>query len=137
MKELTDGQTEGLTTNANVAGGSVLDVITRLALDPKVGIDVVERLLAMQLTIMEEQRKQAFAAAMNRLQKVLPQITKAGVQYNKPQTGKDGLKLPPTIRNHYELIEDIDAVIRPMYTDEGFSISFSEIESVGMPTETP
>ena len=124
MKELTNGQAGA--AEVTVAPGSLLEAITRVAADPRTNIDAMERLFAMQMQLLELQRKQAFAEAMNRLQTVLPQITQAGVQYNKPKA--DG---KTTVRNHYPLIEDIDLEIRPLYTAEGFSVSFTETESTG------
>ena len=124
MKELTNGQTSG--AEITVAPGSLLEAIARVAADPQTNIEVMERLLAMQMQLLADQRMQAFATAMNRLQKVLPQMTKAGTTWNKPD--KDGKK---TVRWHYALIEDIDTVIRPLYTDEGFSVSFNEEQSTG------
>ena len=124
MKELTNGQSTG--GEITVAPGSLLEAIARVAADPRTNIEAMERLFAMQMQLLELQRKQAFAEAMNRLQTVLPQITQAGVQYNKPKA--DG---KTTVRNHYPLIEDIDLEIRPLYTAEGFSVSFTETESTG------
>ena len=128
MKELTNGQSTG--GEITVAPGSLLEAIARVAADPRTNIEAMERLFAMQMQLLELQRKQAFAEAMNRLQTVLPQITQAGVQYNKPKV-EGGKTLPATVRNHYPLIEDIDLEIRPLYTAEGFSVSFTETESTG------
>ena len=128
MKELTNGQAGA--AEVTVAPGSLLEAITRVAADPRTNIDAMERLFAMQMQLLELQRKQAFAEAMNRLQTVLPQITQAGVQYNKPKV-EGGKTLPPTVRNRYPLIEDIDLEIRPLYTAEGFSVFFTETKSTG------
>ena len=80
-------------------------------------VAVLERLLAMQMTIREEDRKAAFASAMNRLEAKLPQIAEHGKIFAKDRV---------TLRSKYAYIEDIDVAIRPLYTEEGFSISYSE-----------
>jgi len=105
-------------TKAMVRGSSetamVLEGITRAALDPNVDVGKLERLLAIQQTLLADQRRTAFRAALSRLQEKLPQITKAGTILDKE--GRP--------RNRFAKIEDIDAVIRPMYVAEGFAFSF-------------
>ena len=56
----------------------VLDVIARAAADPAVNVEKLERLLAIQQTIMADQRRTAFMGALAELQAVLPQLGKAG-----------------------------------------------------------
>ena len=108
------------TALAVVPGGDLLSIIDRVVGTGEMTADkvaVLERLLAMQMTIREEERKAEFAVAMNRLQEKLPQVTEHGKIFAKNQT---------TIRSRYALIEDIDVAIRPLYTEEGFSISYNE-----------
>lgn len=90
--------------------GSLLDVIARAVADPRIDVEKMERLLAMQERVMADQRKTAFMAAMARLQAVLPQINKYG-------QGKN---------SKFAKLEDIDLVIRPLLAQEGFSFSFDE-----------
>ena len=52
---------------------SILDVIARAAADPTVNVDKLERLLAIQQTVLADQRRTSFMAAMSRLQASLPQ----------------------------------------------------------------
>lgn len=92
---------------------SLLAVIASAATDPRVDVDKMERLLAMQRTIMAEQRQTAFAGALSRLQARLPQINKAGRIIVK---GNE--------RSRYARIEDIDLAIRPLLAEEGFAFSF-------------
>ena len=56
----------------------VLDGITRAALDPNIDVAKLERLLAIQQTLLADQRRTSFRAALARLQEKLPQITKQG-----------------------------------------------------------
>jgi len=92
----------------------VLDGITRAALDPNVDVEKLERLLAIQQTLLADQRRTAFRAALARLQEKLPQITKQGTILDRE--GKS--------RNRFAKIEDIDSAIRPLCAEEGFSFSF-------------
>ena len=92
----------------------VLGGITRAAMDPNINVEKLERLLAIQQTLLADQRRTAFDAALARLQAVLPQITKAG-------SILDG---NGRVRNKFAKIEDIDVAIRPLCAEEGFSFSF-------------
>jgi hypothetical protein len=92
----------------------VLDGITRAALDPSIDVAKLERLLAIQERLLADQRKTAFMAALARLQAVLPQITKQGTILDN--SGR--------ARNRFAKIEDIDAQIRPLLAEEGFSFAF-------------
>ncbi len=78
-------------------------------------VSVLERLLTMQMTVREEERKAAFARDLNALQAELPQIQKDG-----------RIMIGNTERSRYALIEDIDTAIRPLLAKHGFSLSFDE-----------
>jgi hypothetical protein len=106
--------------------GSILDVIARAAADPTVNVDKLERLLAIQQTILADQRRTAFMAAKARLQAVLPQVTKHGTISDSHGNA----------RNHFAKIEDIDAAIRPLYTAEGFSFDVDSKATQGGATYT-
>ncbi len=76
-------------------------------------VSVLERLLAMQMTIRGEERVAAFANDLAALQAELPQIQKDGRIMVKGQ-----------LRSTYALTEDIDAAIRPLLSKYGFSFTF-------------
>lgn len=99
---------------------ALLKVIASAATDPRVDIEKMERLLAMQERLMESQRRQAYAAAMSRLQARLPQIDKTGRIMAKDKGGN------LVERSRYAPLEDIDVIIRPLLEEEGFSSSFNE-----------
>jgi len=101
-------------TDLQREAGSILDVISRAARDPSVDVAKLERLLAIQQTLLADQRRTAFAAAMARLQARLPQIAKSGVIRDR-----DG-----NTRNHFAKLEDIDTIVRPLLAEEGFSFSY-------------
>lgn len=90
-----------------------LTLLAQAAVDPRMDVAKMERLLEMHRQVTEDQRRVAFAAAMARLQAKLPQINKEG-----------RIVVQGTERSRYARIEDIDIAIRPLLGDEGFSIAF-------------
>jgi hypothetical protein len=82
--------------------------------DEKLDVGTVERLLAMQERVIADQRKQAFKAAMARLQAKLPQVQKDGRIVVKGQE-----------RSRFARIEDIDLAVKPLLAEEGFAFSFN------------
>ena len=92
---------------------TMLDVLHG-AIEKNADIDTVERLVALYERSEAERKKSVFAEALARVQSKVPSIDKNGVQKNK-----DG-----TIRNRYSTYQDIDRELRPLLTEEGFSISF-------------
>lgn len=111
-------------TPANNSGG-FLQIIDRVVGNGEMTTEkvaVLERLLAMQMTVREEERKAAFADALCVLQAECPQIEKNGIIYNKDKV---------TVRSRYSLIEDIDLEIRPLLQKHGFSVSYNEESATG------
>jgi len=107
---------ELVTTGYGAASG-IIAVIEAAAKNPRVNVDKMERLLNMQLTIMQKQAEMAYTTAMMRLQTKLPRITKNGLIAFTDKGGNER-KTP------YARYEDIDKVIRPLMLDEGFVIDF-------------
>jgi len=99
---------------------NLLDVIARAVADPRMDVDKMERLLALHQTIVAENRKVAYQAAMARLQEKLPQITKDA-----------RIIVKGTERSRYAKLEKIDDVIRPLLAEEGFSFSFDSQSADG------
>ncbi len=100
-------------TENQVEASEILAVIAKAVSDPKIDVEKMERLLAMHERIRAEQQKVAFVAAMARLQEKLPQIAKDGEIIVKGQ-----------LRSKFVRTETLDAVIRPLLAEEGFSFSF-------------
>lgn len=92
---------------------SMLEVIARAAADPAVNVDKLERLLAIQQTILADQRRTAFMAALSALEADLPQITKQG-----------HVTINGQLRSKFARIEDVDTAIRPLCKEHGFAFSF-------------
>lgn len=93
---------------------NVLDIIARAARDPSVDVPKMQALLDMRSQIRREDAKQEFWAAMARLQPKLPRITKEGVILNYDKT----------VKSRFAKYEDIDAGLRPLLQDEGFSVFY-------------
>ncbi len=105
------------TTDTGVARPtSVLDIIAQ-AVATKQDVEVLRGLLDLQKDFMRMQAETAFNAAMARLQAKIPQINKDG-----------RIVVGNVERSRYARLEDIDATIRPLLAEEGFSFSFDEEE---------
>lgn len=91
-----------------------LQVIERVAMSKDVDVSKLEKMLDMQERILAKQAETSFNQAMSRLQPRLPII-----QHDAEI--KHGEKLISS----YSRYESIDKLIRPIYTSEGFSLSFN------------
>ncbi len=88
-------------------------------LNPAFSVEKLERMIALQERQEASRRKDLFDAALIRVQAKIPRITKSGmIDYSK--AGE-----PPKKKIPYALWEDIDAVIRPIYQEEGFSVRWN------------
>lgn len=89
--------------------------LLQIALSNKSGIDVIERLAALQRETLDREAETAFNDAMNRVQEKIKRI--APDLENKSKNSK------------YASYAAIDRVIRPIYAEEGFSLSFTHADS--------
>lgn len=96
-------------------GASLLEVISKAARDPQVDIDKMERLLLMQERVEARTAETAFNQALNMAQSEMRPIA---ANASNPQT-----------RSRYATYDKLDRVLRPIYTEHGFSLSFDEGES--------
>lgn len=96
---------------------NMLSVIERAASNPAVDVDKMRSLLEMQERIMTKQAEIDFNQSMTRLMAKLPIVDKTGrIEF----TDKNGeVRSTP-----FAKYEDIDAAIRPVMIEEGFSLSF-------------
>lgn len=83
-----------------------------LALKSKAGIDVVERLKTMLNEERDYQSRVSFDEALNRCQSRLARVA---ADADNPQT-----------HSKYATYAKLDKAARPVYTSEGFSVSFGE-----------
>lgn len=89
--------------------------LLELALTKGADIDVIERLVALQRDDAKLKAEAEFNAAMNRVQSDLRQIA---ADADNPQT-----------RSKYATYAALDKVLRPIYTREGFSLSYDTGDS--------
>lgn len=106
VKELQTVEPQRLT----VAESSVA-LFERLAKDPAVDVEKLERLIAMQERIMRHNAKAAFDASYALMQPLIPVIDEHG-----------RIEVKGTLRSTYAPLEDIHDVIKPITAQHGFSI---------------
>ena len=85
-----------------------------VALQNNAAIDVIERLAALREKELARQAEVEFVEALNRVQSKIKRIA-------------PDLENPET-HSRYATYAAIDRVIRPIYSDEGFSMSFSDAD---------
>jgi hypothetical protein len=107
------------TSNTQVApvdqnAAAMLSIIEGAVKNPEVDVEKMRALLDMQERIFAKNAEIAFNQAMARLQPILPVIRHdKSIQHNNKLISK------------YASYEAIDEQIRPLYTSEGFSLSFN------------
>lgn len=84
--------------------------LIQMAVGQGASIDTIERLVALQEHMASRDAEQAFAAAMTRAQASMGRISTDAIN---PQT-----------KSRYTSYAALDRVLRPIYTHEGFSLSF-------------
>lgn len=93
---------------------AIVSMIERAALDPRVDMDKMERLLAMQERIFDRNARMAYAAALATMQPKMPVITERGGIKNSAGA----------VQSRYALWEDINDAIKPILAEHGFALSF-------------
>lgn len=86
-------------------------MIERVACNPDVPVDKLERLLSLQERILDRNAKAEFESAFAAMQGELPEITERGAIVVNGQT-----------RSTYAKFEDIIAAVRPVLTKHGFAL---------------
>lgn len=94
---------------------SILSVIERAARSPDVDVDKMERLFAMQERFLAKQAETAFNAALNASQ---ARVGRIATDATNPQT-----------RSRYATYAALDRVLRPVYIEQGLSLSFDTTDS--------
>lgn len=91
----------------------IVAMFERLAKDPSVDVEKLERLIAMQERIMRHQAKAEFDAAFAQMQGEIPEISEKGQ-----------ILVNGELRSKYATNEDIQREIKPILKAHGFSIRF-------------
>jgi hypothetical protein len=89
-----------------------LSELYQLAVQNNAGIEILERITAMMREERTYQMNVGFDEALNRCQTKMGRIS---TDANNPQT-----------HSRYATYAKLDSVLRPIYTSEGFSLSFGE-----------
>jgi len=98
---------------------AILSVIERMATNPDIDPDRIERFIALKERMDKEAARKSFAAALAECQSEIPAIEERGqIKYGKKNA--DGDDTGPT----YALWEDINETIRPILKRHGFALSF-------------
>jgi hypothetical protein len=97
---------------------SMIEVVARAASDPSVDLDKMERLIDLQVKLMELEAIRSFNADLASMQeKIMPVVKRGNAAFNTKNGG----------RTEYAFAKyaDIDAMVKPVLTEFGFSLSFS------------
>lgn len=98
---------------------AVLSMIERVALDPNSDVDKLEKMLDMQERVLNKQAESAFFISLNQCQSKMARVS---ADCTNNQT-----------RSKYASYAALDRALRPIYTEQGLSLSFdtkpSETES--------
>ena len=92
---------------------AMVSMFERMASDPNVDVDKLERLMQMRERAIERQAKADFDAAMADMQPELPAIGERGKAIVQGQT-----------RYTFALWEDINTAIKPVLQKHGFALTF-------------
>lgn len=93
-------------------GDDLVLMFERLAKDPAVDVEKLERLIAMNERILAHNARAAFHGAFAQMQADLPEISEKGEILNK-----DG-----SVRSRYARLEDIQQAVKPVLRAHGFAI---------------
>ena len=93
--------------------GAFLNMIERLATDPRVDVDKLERLMLLQERILARNAKSAYNAALAEMQQKLPTITERGE-----------IRIHDKVQSKFARFEDIVEAITPILGAHGFALSF-------------
>ena len=89
---------------------SLMEVISRAAADPNTDVDKLERLMGMYERITARTAESAYHEAMNAAQAAMDRVR---TDSHNPQT-----------KSRYASFPALDRALRPIYTQQGFSLSF-------------
>lgn len=103
------------TTDSDTQATGLHAALQQALMLPDQGVERLERMWEMHKEMQDRDAAREFAAAMKRAQAAMPIIQKRG---SNQQT-----------KSQYALLEDINRACTPIYTTEGFSLSFGTTKS--------
>ena len=97
--------------NTDEEATTAVTMFERLALDPSVNVEKLERLIEMQERIMRHNAKSAFDGAYSLMSGHIPQVDERG-----------RVVVKGTLRSTYARLEDIHEAVKPVLQQFGFAI---------------
>jgi len=94
---------------------AIVNMVERVAMNPDADMAKLEKMLDMQERVLDRDAKMAFSRAMSAAQSEMKRVAADG---DNPQT-----------RSKYATYAALDRVLRPIYTNHGFSLSFNTEEA--------
>ena len=92
-----------------------MQMIERVANNPEIDADKMQRILDMQIQVLDREARDEFFDAMNK------------VQMNMPSVARDARN--EQTHSTYATLDSISRAIKPIYTAQGFSTSFRQEKS--------
>lgn len=114
MNQQVAVKTETLPPIAQSQSAQMIDMIGRLASDPNSDIDKMERLMVMREKMERREAEIAFNDALSVMMPEIPAIEERGQIKNKHGA----------VQSTYPLWEDVNDVIKPILSKNGFSLNF-------------
>src|SRR5262245_11692024 len=102
-------------TSVTVSAAELLTMLERVACNPDVPVEKLEKLLALQERILGRRAEDEFNVAMSAAQ---AEMRPVATDMENPQT-----------RSRYASYAQLDSKLRPIYTAHGFALSFGEGET--------
>jgi len=94
---------------------NMVSMIERMAMSPDVDVEKLERLMAMQEKMLDREAEQSYTRAMVAVQNEIQAVTRD--------------KVNPQTHSRFVSLEAMKKVVVPVYTDNGFALSYGEAES--------
>lgn len=111
MNDLVEKETAEIQTQES----NMVSMIERMAMSPDVDVDKLERLMVMQEKMLDRSAEQEYTRAMVAVQNEIRAVTRD--------------KLNPQTHSRFVSLEAIKKVVVPVYTANGFALSYGEAES--------
>ena len=108
---ISNDSRDGKDTNLHNADSELIAMLERVAANPDVSLDKLERLIAVQERILAHNAKAEFDAAYAQMQGEIPTITERGE-----------ISVNGQVRSRYATFEDIIEAVRPVLMKHGFAL---------------
>lgn len=105
---------------------NMLEIVQRAAIDPRVDVDKLERLMAMAERVKAQEAQASYGRALAKMQPTLPVIDRKGriTIYNKADADKPEHERRIVQSTSFARWEDIHDAITPVLSKAGFALSF-------------